>query len=76
MLTFSFGMDDLDDDDGFASFGGFGGCPGRQRRRPEPLKPGANLEVDLKCSLEDLYTGATKRMKVLLLLFTVYLMLL
>lgn len=63
-------MDDLDDDDGFASFGGFGGggfrggCPGRQRRRPEPLKPGANLDVDLKCSLEDLYTGATKRMKV------------
>jgi len=66
----NFGMDDLDDDDGFASFGGFGGggfpggCPGRQRRRPEPLKPGANLEVDLKCSLEDLYTGATKRMKI------------
>ena len=62
-------MDDLDDDDGFASFGGFGGgfpggSHGRQRRRPEPLKPGANLEVDLKCSLEDLYTGATKRMKV------------
>ena len=58
-------MDDLDDDDGFGAFGGFGGgCPGGRRRRPEPLKPGANLEVDLKCSLEDLYTGATKRMKV------------
>jgi hypothetical protein len=34
------------------------------RRQPPPLKPGENLDVDLKLSLEDLYNGASKRMKV------------
>ena len=52
-------------DDGMGGRGGRGnqfggGRPGGSQTRQEPLKPGANREVNLRCSLEDLYTGATK----------------
>ena len=40
-----------------------GGCRGRQRQ-PEPLKPGEKLEHDLKITLEQLFQGTTKRLKV------------
>ena len=49
------------------NFGGHpgmgGGCRGRQRQ-PEPLKPGEKLEHDLKITLEQLFQGTTKRLKV------------
>ena len=47
------------------SFGGMGGMGGRQRRRQEPLKEGEKTEHDLKLSLEQLFAGTTKRLKVL-----------
>lgn len=55
-------------DDGFSSFGGGsgfgGGMPGgfggqRQRQRPDP----DTVTIPLPVSLEDLYNGATKKMK-------------
>jgi len=70
-----FNMDDLGDDDDFGggrlgggfNFGGHpgmgGGCRGRQRQ-PEPLKPGEKLEHDLKITLEQLFQGTTKRLKI------------
>lgn len=73
-----FNMDDLGDDDDFGGFGGGfggggfnfqmgghgGGCGGRRQQRQEPLKPGEKLEHDLKLTLEQLFTGTTKRLKI------------
>ena len=41
-----------------------GGCGGWRQQRQEPLKPGEKLEHDLKLTLEQLFTGTTKRLKV------------
>merc|ERR1711953_461813 len=75
----NFNMDDLGDDDDFGGFGGFGGAGGFSfgghpgmgggrrcggQRRQEPLKPGEKTEHNLKLSLEQLFTGTTKRLKI------------
>jgi len=72
-----FNMDDLGDDDDFGGFGGGfggggfsfnmgGGHPGmgRRQQRQEPLKDGEKLEYPLKLSLEQLFTGLEKRIKI------------
>ena len=41
-----------------------GGCRGGRQRQQEPLKPGERLEHDLKLTLEQLFQGTTKRLKV------------
>eukprot|EP00667_Euglena_gracilis_P014633 EG_transcript_15158 len=58
----------------FRNMSGFGGRPGmarggaRNQRSsnygPAAAKKGRTSEVELKCSLEELYTGTTKKMKV------------
>jgi len=66
----SFGMHDddmMDDDDGmpgiFSMFGGGGGAGRRSRPRQRAT------ECDLPCTLEELYTGCTKRRKITRKLF-------
>jgi len=68
----NFGMqgDDMSDDEGgfsniFSMFGG--GMPGGAGRRARPRQ--TVTEVDLPCTLEELYTGCTKRRKITRKLF-------
>ncbi|EPQ52724.1 DnaJ-domain-containing protein [Gloeophyllum trabeum ATCC 11539] len=71
------GADDDDDMSGFSSFGGMGGMPGGFGRRtarqgsrpaspgPQPTPKGpSEITRPLKVSLEDLYNGASKHVKV------------
>jgi DnaJ family protein B protein 4 len=72
MRSSSFGgMDEDDDMSGFHSFGGMpggmpGSRPGSRRRRESSPAPSAPSEITrpLKVSLEELYSGTTKRLKV------------
>ncbi|ORX82664.1 DnaJ-domain-containing protein [Basidiobolus meristosporus CBS 931.73] len=50
---------DTDNDAGFGGFGGAGARPGFQRSATKPV-----IQRSLPASLEDLYKGATKRLKV------------
>lgn len=62
------GFDDMDDSDDYG--GGMpGGMPGAQTRRPRPAAPdddksAGDVIKPLKVSLEDLYTGTTKHLKI------------
>jgi DnaJ-class molecular chaperone len=47
-----------------AMFDGMGGLGGMGAARPSGPRKARPVMVDLKCSLEELYNGATKRMKV------------
>ncbi|XP_064604951.1 LOW QUALITY PROTEIN: dnaJ homolog subfamily B member 4-like [Liolophura sinensis] len=71
--TFRFGpgggQEDMEvDDDPFASFGGSHGMHGFQSRGPRmgnrPKKQDAPITRDLQVSLEDIYKGCTKRLKI------------
>jgi DnaJ family protein B protein 4 len=53
------GDDDFDDGFGGGGFGGFPGMGGRARQRK--AKP---IKRVFQCSLEELYTGTTKKLKV------------
>lgn len=64
-------MDIDDDDDPFSAFGrfGFNGLSGVHRRHPEPLHTRRKVQDppvihELKVSLEEIYHGSTKRMKI------------
>ncbi|XP_041356758.1 dnaJ homolog subfamily B member 4-like [Gigantopelta aegis] len=64
MFYQSYGGDDMDTDDTFASFGGGGNQyrgmdPGMQRKRQD-----APVVKDLLISLEDIYKGTTKKLKI------------
>lgn len=73
---FSGGGDEDEDMNGFSSFGGMpGGMPrsrpqragtgfGGARRPPSPTKEKSEISRPLKVSLEDLYSGSVKRLKV------------
>lgn len=55
-------MDDSDDDMGIP--GAFGGMPRQSAPPPQPDVQPSELVKPLPCSLEDLYRGVTKKMKV------------
>ncbi|XP_075788936.1 dnaJ homolog subfamily B member 5 isoform X1 [Pelodiscus sinensis] len=64
-------MDVDDDDDPFSAFGrfGFNGINGVHRRHPEPLHSRRKVQDppiihELRVSLEEIYHGSTKRMKI------------
>ncbi|EMP39449.1 DnaJ like protein subfamily B member 5 [Chelonia mydas] len=64
-------MDIDDDDDPFSAFGrfGFNGINGVHRRHPEPLHTRRKVQDppiihELRVSLEEIYHGSTKRMKI------------
>ena len=46
---------------GFGGFGGMGGMGGRRQRRAQPPPP---MEVNVNCTLEQLFTGCTKKLKI------------
>eukprot|EP01079_Euglenida_sp_SAG-EU17-18_P008700 gene8700-7919_t len=48
----------------FGMMGGMGGGMGGQRRRPQPKSKGKAWDRPLPCSLEELFSGKTKKMKV------------
>lgn len=48
---------------GFPGMGGGGGGMRRMQREPQKVK-GAPCNIDLACSLEDLFTGTTKKLKI------------
>eukprot|EP01117_Protostelium_nocturnum_P002981 TRINITY_DN1390_c0_g1_i1.p1 TRINITY_DN1390_c0_g1~~TRINITY_DN1390_c0_g1_i1.p1 ORF type:complete len:355 (-),score=125.46 TRINITY_DN1390_c0_g1_i1:190-1254(-) len=54
-FSFGGGSDEEDEDGGF---GGFGGMGGGRSRKPQPI------EHPLNCSLEELFNGTTKKMKI------------
>jgi DnaJ family protein B protein 4 len=66
------GMEDMFGGGGGSQFGGFGGMPGgrpggQQRRKPQesaPPPPVAEITRPLALSLEELYKGGTKRLKI------------
>jgi len=66
----SHGPSFMDVDSDFGNFGGFGGFGnhssfGQQRQsQSQPTKKVEKLEVDLKVTLEDIFNGVTKRMKI------------
>lgn len=49
---------------GFGGMGGMGGMGGRSRGGPPQPRQAPPVERQLPCSLEDLYSGVTKRMKI------------
>lgn len=53
------GFQSMDSMGGMPEMGGMGGMGGMGRSRKDP-----NIEYSLQCSLEDLYKGATKKMKI------------
>ena len=64
-------MDVDEDDDPFGAFGrfGFNGLSRGPRRAPEPLYPRRKVQDppvvhELRVSLEEIYHGSTKRMKI------------
>jgi len=52
-----------EEEDPFGMFGGMGGMPGMRSGRGGPRKA-APIKRTFECSLEDLYSGTTKKMKI------------